>query len=210
MRHEPVHSEHCVVSAAERQRPEDSVFFLARLARPELLLSRRAWILTGEARVLDGCTYVCRAHRSSSGRVAECLGFRPTECPARHSGRIRTSTKAQARLASDSAAVGLVPIALAGFSRARGTLVVQVAFTNVTNTKQTKNGRARGTAARARRRRYSSADTRRRVHGLDRGPCHRLALRGPWRCAWVGAAAAEGRVEAAGASRARGRAAERR
>ena len=70
-------------SAAERQRPEVSVFFLARLARPELRCRGDAWILTGEARVLDGRTYVCtcRAHRSSSGRVAECLGFETNGMP---------------------------------------------------------------------------------------------------------------------------------
>ena len=55
---------------------------------------------------------------------------------AGNSGRDRISTKAKARLASDSAAVGLVPIALARFSRARGTRVIKVAFTNVTNTRQ--------------------------------------------------------------------------
>ena len=72
-----------------------------------------------------------------------------------------------------------------------------------TPNRTTKNGRASETAARAPRRRYSSADTRRRVHGLDRGP-YRLVR------AWVEAAAAEGRAAVAGVLRARVWAAERR
>ena len=67
----------------------------------------------------------------------------------RLSGRVRMATKAEARLASDSAAVGLVPIALAGFSRARGTRVMQVAFTNVTNTTNYERPRPRDRGTRA-------------------------------------------------------------
>ena len=68
---------------------------------------------------------------------------------AGNSGRDRISTKAKARLASDSAAVGLVPIALAGFSRARGTRVMQVAFTNVTTPDNYERPRPRDRGTRA-------------------------------------------------------------
>ena len=126
---------------------------------------------------MDGRTYVCSAHRSSSGRVAECLGFETNGMPRPppHSGRNRTSTKAQARLASDSAAVGLVPVALAGFSHAREH---ESAYSDRSRsqTLRTQRGLLRTTAPARPRHARASAATRRLIRGVAASTASAAAL----------------------------------
>ena len=166
-------------------RGQRSVFFFSRDSRGPSSRFRGELGFLQVRRVFWTAVLTCAnlySARSSSGRVAECLGW------------MRTGT-AFPRAGDTSHVVGYS-------DRSR----------SQTLRTKTTNGRARETAARAPRHRYLSADTprRRRVHGLDRVPCHLARARGPWRCAWVQAAAAADRVVEAGASRARGRAAERR
>ena len=103
------------------------------------------------------------------------LGFGSRRAALRFSARVRGATKAEARLARDSAAVGLVPVALAGFSRTREH---ESAYSDRSRsqTLRTQRGLLRTTAPARPRHARASAAARRLIRGVAASTASAAAL----------------------------------